>query len=123
MTAVDATALMVAEYEFVLARVTAEARRVYPRCWGLSSNALAMYALGRGPRPRVPGTSTSRGFWVGEECGSFDCPADEDDLGACELTYAMAPPHLQERMLPVLVEFRGWVRERRNRHGAVEARP
>jgi hypothetical protein len=116
----DPAARLRAEHDFVIAR--AQARRFGgQRCYGLSSDALAMYALGFGERPQVPGTPTSPHFWTGDECGQ-DYPADEDDLAACERTYAMAPPHLRERMAPVLEEFRGWVRERRNRHGEVVSR-
>jgi hypothetical protein len=46
-----------------------------------------------------------------------DFPYDEDDLAACERTYEMAPPHLRERMTPVLEQYRAWVR--RNRRGQV----
>jgi hypothetical protein len=92
---------LLAEHDFVLARSEAERNHVYPRCWGISSNALAVYALGRGPHPdRV-----------------CDFPYDEDDLAACERTYEMAPPHLRERMTPVLEQYRAWVR--RNRRGQV----
>jgi hypothetical protein len=82
-----------AELEFILARLEAERNHVYPRCWGISSNALALYAIRRGRRP-----------------ARSEFPSDKDDLGACERTYEMAPPHLQERMLPVLEEFRAAVR-------------
>lgn len=77
-----------------------------------------LYALGEGPRPQTPGTPDTpagRG-WTGEECGR-DYPHDEGDLRACELSYAFAPSELAERMLPVLREFRAWVRYDVNRHG------
>lgn len=121
MTAPSSVERLHVEHDFVLARVLAEQRYDQPRCYGLSSNALAMYALGRGPRPQVPGKPTSRGRWDDDECGRH-YPHDKDDLAACQRTYDMAPPHLKERMAPVLEEFRGWVLERRNRHGEVVPR-
>lgn len=109
-----------AEYAFLAARVVAQHQRTRPRCYGISSDALALYALGLVRRPQVPGTPTREGghSWFGSECGS-DYPFDLDDLAACQRTFDMAPPHLQERMRPVLDEFTGWIRERRNRHGEV----
>lgn len=100
--------------EFIAARRSG----CQPRCTGISSDALARYALGSGPRPAVPGTPTSPSSrsWSGEETGR-DFPHDEDDLGACERTYSMAPDELRERMLPVLEEFRRWVRRGINRNG------
>lgn len=110
-----------AERQFLLDRLECRYQRRTPRCWGVSSDALVLYALGRGERPRVPGTARSLsdnggGSWYGDEVGTF-YPHDPDDLRACELTHDMAPPHLQERMGPVLDEFRGWVYHGRNRHG------
>ncbi len=108
------------ERDFLTARAVAEHLREYPRCYGRSSNALALYALGVARRPQVPGTPTHEGghSWFGDQCGS-DYPLDEYDLAACERTFKMAPAHLRDRMSPVLDEFTAWVRERRNRHGVV----
>lgn len=104
--------------EFVLARDKARANHERPRCYGVSSDALVLYALGQGPRPTVPGRPETEngGSWRGKECG-FSYPHDEADLAACERSYDMAPPSLQAIMLPVLDEFRAWVREGRNRYG------
>lgn len=104
--------------DFVLERMTAQREHRRPRCWGISSDALTLYALGKGPRPQTPGRPERPGgsTWQGSEVGS-DYPHDEDDLRACELTYAMAPAHLQIIMLPVLKEFQAWVREGKNRYG------
>lgn len=102
--------------EFITRRLAAERRHTDPRCYGRSSDALALYGVGSGPRPLIPGRETTRGFWQGDECGT-DYPLDESDLRACELTYEMAPSWAQDRMLPVLEEFRRWVRGGINRHG------
>lgn len=59
------------------------------RCTGRSSDALAWYAVGARPEPRPE-----------------EYPADLSDLGACERTYEMAPPHVQRRMLLVLEMYR-----------------
>lgn len=79
--------------DFILARE--DLRNSRPRCTGESSDALAMYAVGMEgePSPR-------------------DYPRDRGDLEACELTYRMAPAHLQERLLPVMEKFRAHVEER-----------
>ena len=108
------------ELDWITDRMMAHREHRRPRCWGISSDAMALYGLGKGPRPTVPGTPTRPGgqSWRGEECGS-DHPHDEADLKACELTYEMAPVIAQIAMLPVLEEFRGWVREGRNRYGVV----
>lgn len=87
-----------------------------PRCWGRSSDALALYGVGIGLRPQTPGWSDTGSSWTREECGQ-DYPHDEGDLRACELTYDMADVASQMRMLPVLEEFRRWVREGLNRYG------
>lgn len=104
--------------DFVLAREAATAKHERPRCYGVSSDALTLYALGKGERPLIPGTpsSSTGGSWHGDECGR-NYPHDESDLAACELTYEMAPDQVREIMLPVLDEFRRWVREGVNRHG------
>lgn len=103
---------------FVLERMTAQHEHRRPRCYGKSSDALTLYALGKGPRPQTPGRPDRAGghSWSGAECGR-DFPHDGGDLAACELTYEMAPAVLQRRMLPILVEFRAWVREGENRYG------
>lgn len=88
----------------------------HPRCWGISSDALALYALGYGPRPQTPGWSETGSSWSGDECGQ-NYPMDQADLDACELTYSMAPVAAKIRMLPVLEEFRRWVNEGLNRYG------
>lgn len=104
--------------DFVLERMVAHRERREPRCWGISSDALALYALGKGPRPEVPGRpdSPGGGSWHGSQVGR-EYPHDESDLRACEATYAMAPESLQVVMLPVLQEFQAWVREGLNRYG------
>lgn len=63
------------------------------RCTGVSSDALAWYAVGKRDEPKLS-----------------EYPADESDLAACERTYGMAPAWLQERMLPVLERYRAHVR-------------
>lgn len=109
-----------AEFEFVMARSEAARKHRNPRCYGLSSDAMALYGLGRAPRPQVPGHTVAPGVlgWTGEECGT-DYPHDLSDLDACERTFRMAPPWVQDRMAPVLEDFRDWVIEGRNRHGEV----
>lgn len=87
------------------------------RWTGVSSNALAAYAVGVGPRPIVPGTPTSRNAWHGDECG-HQFPHDEGDLLACTITYLTAPDdECRARMLPVLTEFEQWVWHGINRYG------
>jgi len=106
------------EVQFLTARMLAERQHRNPRCYGISSDALALYGLSAGPRPQTPGWSNGYGrSWSGDECGT-DYPHDKSDLLACELTYEMAPPHVQMRMLPVLEEFRRWVNDGLNRYGA-----
>ena len=112
-----------AELDFLAARARAEHLRDRASDVGLSSQAMLLYALGLLDRPRAPGRGTrGHGYrsWSGAECG-HDYPSDEDDLGRCERTYAAAPAHLQPRMLPVLDEFRAWVREGLNRYGEKSA--
>lgn len=110
--------------EFVLDRMAAERERRTPRCWGMSSDALTLYALGKGPRPEVPGRPDRPGgrSWRSSEVGQ-NYPHDESDLRACELTYAMAPESVQVVMLPVLNEFQAWVREGKNRYGEMVGTP
>lgn len=71
------------------------------RCWGISSDALADYALG------LRGEPTRR-----------DYPYDPSDLAACERTFRMAPAHLQDVMRPFLDLYREAVEARYP--GAVE---
>ena len=103
---------------FLAARMRAKQERQRPRCWGISSDALALYGVGQGPRPTVPGRTTEPGGngWRGSECG-WGFPHDEGDLMACEITYAMAPREVRARMLPVLEEFEQYVRRGLNRYG------
>lgn len=87
-----------AEVAFMVARHQAEAYGRFHaenRCWGISSNALADYALGLRAEPEVR-----------------DFPRDTSDLAACERTYRMAPQNLRELMLPVLERYRAFVDER-----------
>jgi len=107
------------ETTFLAKRMLARQQHRHPRCWGISSDALALYGVGGGPRPQTPGwaASLSGRSWSGSECGD-NYPHDEGDLLACELTYEMAPPRAQIRMLPVLKEFRRWVTQGINRYGA-----
>lgn len=64
---------------------------------------------------RVRGTSADALAWYG--AGARDAPTedeyplDNDDLGACERTYAMAVGQCAERMLPVLEKYRAAVAE------------
>lgn len=88
----DATAM---ELEFVLARTSAAVAHRLPRCYGLSSDALAFFALGKRDEPT-----------------EWDYPMDPSDLAACQMTYDMAPAHLKPVMLPVLAKMRGYVAER-----------
>lgn len=74
---------------FLLARREAERDHARPRCWGNSSDALAFFAAAGASEPTF-----------------FEYPSDRADLAACELTYEMGSPRLQERMLPVLEKFR-----------------
>ena len=103
---------------FLAERMRAEQQLQRPRCWGISSDALALYGVGHGPRPTVPGRTYSTGVlgWSGDECGR-SYPHDEGDLMACQITYAMAPREVRERMLPVLEEFERYVRRGLNRYG------
>lgn len=80
---------------FLAARRNSKERGDRPRCTGVSSDALAWYAVGQAHRP------TERQF-----------PVDPSDLQACEITYAMAPPFLRKRMKDVLAEYRAHVAKR-----------
>lgn len=104
--------------DFVLERMKARWEHRRPRCYGISSDALTLFALGKGPRPTTPGRPDHDGgtSWSGSEVGR-DYPHDEADLSACELTYAMAPEVVKIAMAPILEEFRAWVRKGKNRYG------
>lgn len=65
-----------------------------PRCWGLSSDALALFGIG------------------GDEPSERNYPSDPSDLLACILTYRMAPEWAAERMAPVLEKFTAHVEQR-----------
>lgn len=113
--ATDATAAWLA------ARMVARSRHEEPRCWGISSDALAAYGAGHGPRPTTPGKpseapSPNAGRWTCEEAG-YCYPHDVGDLNACERTFAMAPDHAKFRMRPVLDEFRAYVLDGLDRYG------
>lgn len=74
------------------------ARRYHPRlarCTGRSSDALAWWAVGHGPKP------TEDVY-----------PSDPADLAACQRTYAMAPGWAQKRMKPVMDRYRAAVARR-----------
>ncbi|MDQ0376541.1 hypothetical protein [Amycolatopsis thermophila] len=93
--AVVAAARARAELEFVAERYRRDGSGVRfskDRCTGVSSDALAWFAAGARPEPE-----------------RHEYPADRSDLAACERTFHMAPPHLQERMLPVLERYRAAV--------------
>jgi hypothetical protein len=62
------------------------------RCTGVSSDALAWFAVERRDEPKP-----------------HEYPLDPSDLAACERTYEMAPEFLQERMAPVLARYRAAV--------------
>lgn len=64
------------------------------RCTGISSDALAWYGVGCTPEPK-----------------RHQYPADASDLAACERTFAMAPEHVQKRMLPVMEKYRSALTE------------
>lgn len=86
--------------KFLGERYRRQQERNQPRCWGISSDALALVGVGAIERPP-----------------RHDFPSDEDDLAACERTYAMAPPHIQARMLPVLEEYRAAIADKAVRYG------
>lgn len=65
------------------------------RCTGVSSDALAWYAVERRDEPKP-----------------HEYPLDPSDLAACERTYEMAPEFLRERMDPVLAKYRAAVAKR-----------
>lgn len=82
------------ELHFITERMTAHREYREPRCWGISSDALALWAV--------------KG---GEEPAERDYPSDTSDLMACILTYRMAPDHLRDRMKPVLDKYAAHVEE------------
>lgn len=59
---------------------------------GLSSKALALYALGL--------NGELKDAW-----GFFARPADKGDMGRCWDVYNAAPEHLQEKMRPILARW------------------
>lgn len=86
--------------EFLARRQLAAFKHEMPRCYGISSNALALYATGYRHEPTL-----------------YDYPSDQSDLDACERTYAMAPEHLLDVMKPVMAKYREhvaakWARQR-----------
>ena len=83
-----------ANLALLLDRKDRQADRRQPRCWGISSDALAVGAIRR-RRPR-----------------RHDYPSDPSDLAACERTYRMAPDHLRTFMALVLVDYRAHVEKR-----------
>lgn len=85
---------------FYARRAYEQIHRFRPRRYGVSSNALTDYALGLRPEP-----------------GIALYPLDQDDLDACERTYATAPADLQLVMLPVLEKYRSAVRTKGTPNG------
>ena len=83
------------EREFYILREESRDKYQSPCCTGISSDALTNYALGMSGAPKN---------------GQF--PYDRGDLGACELTYQMAPPRLKEIMHPILNGYRKHVEAR-----------
>jgi hypothetical protein len=81
--------------DFLIARQDARHQWMQPRCWGVSSDALAYYGAGKKQEPKPN-----------------EYPADAGDLAACERTYDMAPEAIKPRMLPVLEKYREVVRLR-----------
>jgi hypothetical protein len=79
---------------FLIERMLAEKAHKQPRCYGISSDAMALYAVGLRDKPQFD-----------------EFPHDQGDLDACELTYKMAPGSLQlgDRMTPLLEEYRAFV--------------
>lgn len=61
---------------------------------GLSSKALALYGLGLNPDLRNEPPFSGKAE-----------PRDPSDLRRCFEAFEAAPPHIQERMLPVLAEW------------------
>lgn len=77
-------------------------RRMQRRLWGISSDALAWYAV------------------MGSEEPTEDVyPSDPSDLAACERMYRTAPEDLKGRMVPVMSKYRHYVQ--RKYPGAIEA--
>lgn len=85
--------------DFLIARQDARRRWMEPRCWGVSSDALAYYGAGKTSEPQPN-----------------EYPADAGDLAACERTYELAPASIQLRMLPILEKYRQHVRLRNQRN-------
>ncbi|MBB4689804.1 hypothetical protein [Amycolatopsis jiangsuensis] len=86
---------LAAELTFVASRYLADdggLRFSSQRCTGVSADALAWFGVG-----------------VRSEPEEDEYPRDQFDLSACERTFEMAPQHVQERMLPVLQQYRAAV--------------
>lgn len=91
---VDALAGLRHEHLLYFARrAYEERRRIQPRRYGVSSDAMVDHALGFGRKPMLS-----------------DFPVDRYDLAACELAYETAPADLQPLMLPILQDYRKRVR-------------
>lgn len=86
-----------AERDFLLNRINTSVKNNHaaPDEVGISSNAMVLAAM-----------------VVSAALPDFCYPSDPSDLRRCENTYRVAPPHLQERMLPILQSFRRKVAER-----------
>lgn len=82
-------ALPAAHLAFYARRAWSRDHYMRPRCTGVSSDALTLYALGLGPLP-----------------SQSSYPHDASDLAACELTYTMAPPDVATAMVPTLALYR-----------------
>lgn len=84
--------------EFVGARYLADgggANFRSTRCTGVSSDALAWFAVGIAAEPEL-----------------YQYPRDPSDLAACVRTFEMAPQHLQKVMRAMLAKYRAAVAER-----------
>jgi hypothetical protein len=66
---------------------------------GISSNAMIAFAMSQKAGTAMPEDSMNH-------------PNDPSDLRRCENTYRAAPPHLQEKMLPILQNYRRHVSKR-----------
>lgn len=85
-----------AEMAFIRQRTESRERHYGEnRLHGISSDALARYALGWSSKPAI---------------GSF--PYDPSDLAACFRTFSIAPLHLRAAMTPVLAEYVAHVSQR-----------
>lgn len=66
---------------------------------GISSRAMALAALGLG------------------DTTDHDVPRDMGDWGRCLTTYEAAPPHLQQRMRPIMDNYARRLRQLGDEHG------